>query len=356
MAFTVGGEGFDYRFKITIDKNEIDANLTDFPVYFDLSDAPAGFWVNVKSDGGDIRVTQSDGSTQQALEVVFITTGSNIGEIHFKGSSISSSVDTDFYIYYGNVTAVQPAASSTYGSENVWDSDFEAIWHMNEDPSGSPPQLFDSTSNARHGTMAGSMTSGDLISGAVGNAISFDGANDCFDVGFKVTGDDGTVEYFYDDPTSSHDLWECVMGQNHSTDGYCGLGIYLNSGNHKIFTGGTAYAEVATDTSGWHQNVFTWDVSGNATEAFKDGSSVDTGLASAVGNNVQNFHIACFQYSGGTIQHAYFDLDEIRLSSIKRSDDWIAAGYSNQSDTATFFTVGAQELGVTFKPWILRRH
>jgi hypothetical protein len=38
-------------------------------LYYDLSLAPSDFWNQVRSDGGDIRVTAQDGTTQLAREV-----------------------------------------------------------------------------------------------------------------------------------------------------------------------------------------------------------------------------------------------------------------------------------------------
>jgi hypothetical protein len=71
--------------------------LTDFPVYVDLSDLPAGFHTNCnQTDARDIRVTRSDGVTECAREVVSYDSTNDKGELHFKANSISSSADTDF--------------------------------------------------------------------------------------------------------------------------------------------------------------------------------------------------------------------------------------------------------------------
>jgi len=93
--------GSPFRVKITVDFNEVDANLTNFPVLVDLADLPAGFFTNVASDGGDIRVTNSGGLTELPREVVAINTGGSTGELWFKADSLSTTANTDFYIYYG---------------------------------------------------------------------------------------------------------------------------------------------------------------------------------------------------------------------------------------------------------------
>ena len=87
-------DNWDHRVEVVIQASKVDANLTDYPVFVDLSDLPAGFFASVQSGGGDIRVTQSDGVTQQAREIVVINTGSSTGIAHFKASSISSVPNT----------------------------------------------------------------------------------------------------------------------------------------------------------------------------------------------------------------------------------------------------------------------
>ncbi|MBI5280621.1 MAG: hypothetical protein HY858_02985, partial [Candidatus Solibacter usitatus] len=48
---------------------------------------------------------------------------------------------------------------------------------------------------------------------------------------------------------------------------------------------------------------------------------------------------------GGSIYDPGFQglLDEVRVSSIARTPDWIVTEYQNQNAPATFFSVGAQQ-------------
>ena len=138
-----------YRVKITVDHTKVGSTLTDFPVYVDLSNLPSGFHTNVKSDGGDIRVTRSDGTTECPREIVFYDAANDKGELHFKANSLSSTTDTDFYIYYGNASASDYATDATYGAENVWDSNFKIVHHLKDSTTSS---VLDSTSNSLDGT------------------------------------------------------------------------------------------------------------------------------------------------------------------------------------------------------------
>ena len=47
------------------------------------------------------------------------------------------------------------------------------------------------------------------------------------------------------------------------------------------------------------------------------------------------------QYNGGSSQ-INGSVDEIRISNVARSADWMPASYNNQASPSTFYTVGAQ--------------
>ena len=175
---------WDYRIKITVDSSLVNGDVSNFPVYVDLSDLPDNFFTNVDANGADLRVTKADGTTEVAREIVSISTGSKTGELHFVANgTLSSSVDTDFYIYYGNPTATEPGAGTAYGKNNVWIEGYVGVWHMQEDPSGSSPQILDSSSVGSDGTSAGTMTSDDSVTARLGRGVDFDGSNDTINVG-----------------------------------------------------------------------------------------------------------------------------------------------------------------------------
>ena len=118
------------RVNITIQSSQITSTLTNFPVYVNLSDLGASFFSNSNTDCTDLRVTESDGTTETAREVVFCDTAADTGELHFLADSLSSSVDTVFWIYYNNSAAIEPAADSTFGSQNVWNIGYIALYHL----------------------------------------------------------------------------------------------------------------------------------------------------------------------------------------------------------------------------------
>ena len=179
-----------FRKKITILATQVDANVTNFPVYVNLADLGSDFFANVESsggdDGGDIRVTTADGATELPREVVDINVGSLTGELHFKAGALSSTANTDFYIYYGNAAIAEPAASATYGSQNVWTNGYVGVWHLGEDAAntGTADLYQDSTSNVNHGDDSVSDTG---QTGKLGAGQVFDGTDDSIDVPYTAS-------------------------------------------------------------------------------------------------------------------------------------------------------------------------
>jgi len=129
-----GGGGFPPAFSAWSARQEITipqtaSALTDFPVYVDLSGLSATMWAAITSAnvataqgdayGGDIRITQSDGTTEVPFEPVSVLQATSDGELHFKADT-SDAATTKYYIYAGNSGASAYAVDATYGAENVW--------------------------------------------------------------------------------------------------------------------------------------------------------------------------------------------------------------------------------------------
>ncbi len=165
--------GYTRRKKITIDNANVDSDLTNFPLLVKITnDSDIG--ADIDSNGYNIRFTSSDGLTLLKYErQSFSVNGSNqaTGIFWVKVPTVSGSIDTDIYIYYKSASP-----SDGQDAANVWDSNFVAVYHLEQDPSGSAPQILDSTANNLDGT-ANAMESGDLSPGQVGNGLLFDGSN-----------------------------------------------------------------------------------------------------------------------------------------------------------------------------------
>ena len=345
---------FIYRQKITIDAGQVDADLTDFPIYLNTDDLSSGFYTHALSTCADVRITKSDETTEVPREIVFCD-GTN-GEIHFKASgTLSSTINGDFYIYYGNGSAADYATSATYGAENVWDSNYAAVYHLQEDPSGSAPQMLDSTSNSYDGTSAGSMTSGDSVAGKLaGNSLDLDGSND--DILIGTTPDWAITDTFTWQTwikTSIGTGTKTIIGDGNSSSPYDGINFFLNSGAlhcSMVPTSGipNSFSRKGTNTyadGAWHSMVLTYAGTSAPTgiTLYEDGVEPTYSVSSGTWSG--SFSIARDLQLGtkGTADNWNGGLDEVRLSNIVRTATWVSTEYNNQSSPSTFYSVGTEE-------------
>jgi len=350
-----GPDGTQYYVEVTIAASEVSSTLTDFPVYVDLSDLPAAFFTNVQSDGGDIRVTESDGTTRCATELVAINTGSSTGELHFLASSISSSSDTVFRIYYdgGGSTLSQPGVATTYGRNAVW-SDYVGVWHMGDDPSGTAPQMVDSTGNGHDGTSFGTMTSGDVVATQLGDGLDFDGSNDYISMGtdtalqLALGGASWTLSAWV--KTDSTSL-QAIGGRLSFGGGDNGLeqwGVY--------HSGASGFTAVTQDATNGQARSFVGSVASTGVDyhvaGVYDGTdievvvdSVGQGATSAASHSPstsgERFVLGIRESANGVYWNG--TMDEVRARQSALSADWISAEYTNQNTPTTFYTIGSQQ-------------
>lgn len=156
-----------YRQKITIDNTKVAGDLTDFPVAIQIDSANDVFNKALAS-GNDILFTASNGTTKLKHELSVYDNATPL-LIAFVKTNLSGSNDTIIYMYYG-----YSKADDQSDKNNVWDTNFKGVWHLEEDPSGGAECILDSTSNGYTGTPEGSMTSGDLITAKIGKGIDFE--------------------------------------------------------------------------------------------------------------------------------------------------------------------------------------
>jgi hypothetical protein len=113
--------GWKYRRPITIDNTQNTNNLTDYQVLITVDTASLISAGKMRSDGGDIRFTDSDGIT---LLSYWVQEGINTSstKIWVKVPSIPASSTKTIYLYYGN-----PSATSQSNGSNTFLSfdDFE---------------------------------------------------------------------------------------------------------------------------------------------------------------------------------------------------------------------------------------
>jgi hypothetical protein len=248
----------------------------------------------------------------------------------------TGSDDTNYRILY-----------SPYWSTNVWDGNFRAVYHMNQDPSGGSGAIKDSTPHVHHGTPAGAMTSADLVDGKIGKAIDFDGDNDFINVGnvLDVTTGSITLEgILKTSAATTQALFQKAYDIDVTKPGYS---IYLRTSNpyvRMVASDGVDAAFQAVSPTNIQDGVFhhivgIWDSSSHAVSSYVDssleGSTTNVDIDSLT--NAENFEIGRNQNAGFPEIYLYGILGEARISNTARSASWIKATYySNWNDFVTF--------------------
>jgi hypothetical protein len=242
-------------FIIKSDNTKVSEAVTN--LYFDLSLAPAEFWERVV-DGGDIRVYRVDTEAEVAREVVglVIDSASGEGSLFFNSAGLSTSADTEYAVHFGDSGKTEPAANSTYGSQNVWDANYAAVWHKYDATTSS---ISDSTANGNTGTKR--TTNAPLeVDGKLGKAQDYVRANnDRIDAtkqttSLDITGNNLTVSVW-----AKNDV-ETVSGAYHymfgtiPNDGTTGYSLNVNENNQvrMIIGDGTLRALSRTISGGWN--------------------------------------------------------------------------------------------------------
>lgn len=348
-----------YRVAVTVQNAEVDADLTDFPVYVDLNDLPAGFHTNVTEDAGDIRVTTSDGTTEVPREVVFYATSTDTGELHFKGT-LSNASDTVFYIYYGNASADDYAVSDTYGRNNTW-SAYDGVWHLQGTPTGSADDVVDATGGGNDLTSQAGMGAGDVVAGNLsGNAYQFTtndwlSGGDVLDMGTN----DVTISTWVNTTDTDFSLFAKSFYAG-TANRYAG-GIRENSaaGVFGLFHGTSAInlannTGTATYNGSWHHYALRWDRDALMAQILDGAVTTSTSIAAQSAVDVQSvaiFIVAGYNNAAGTGHNDTAlelngTMDEVRFSYSALSAEWLTTEHSNQSAPASFYSVGAEEPNV----------
>jgi hypothetical protein len=341
--------GWDKRVKLTVDHDSVSSNLTNFPILVYLStssgrnhDDLSFVFDELLSDSNQkkIAVTTDDKTTQCYVEIEKWDTATEKAWMWIKAPSISSLVDTNFYLYYDKDHVDNTGYVGITGSapaQNVWDSNYKGVWHLKENPSGTAPQMKDSTSNNNGGTSAGSMLSGDQITGQIDGSLDFDGSNDEINSGngasLQITSA-LTVEAWA--KTASTGSVQGIVSKQVST--YNGYQLRKYSDNKYRFgvgNPGTYYAtsNVAYTDSNWHYVV---GVKSSTNYLYMDGAQQTSTFSATLTDSGSSFNIgrAYSNYNG------YWwngQIDEVRVSNVARSSAWIYASYKTGCDSILDF-------------------
>jgi FlaG/FlaF family flagellin (archaellin) len=336
-----------YRKPITI--TGVVGTQTNFPVLVTISgDTDIGGSTGGSggsADGDHIYFTDSDGTTKLNHEIESFTGGASASLVAWvKVPSLTN--NKVIYLYYGSDVAG--------GQENptgVWDSNYQGVWHLGEDGNNDPNGYLDSTSKNKDGTGT-LMTPSSDVTGRIGNGQQFTKASDD-----HIT-IDGTGTLSYGTPLTVEAWVKCAPHSGTYSGWFLGKcdgntdinwalrGFGFNSGNQLWYNtqsgDSTYHTTTTTPADTWVHAAATIEAP-NALQIYLNGAPDGAFSITTTGNNpvtggTKDLTIGLGypdEYFGGTV-------DEVRVSNIARSADWLATEYANINTPATIS--GAEEV------------
>jgi hypothetical protein len=248
-------------------------------------------------------------------------------------------------MYYGN-----PNSGNQQAPEFVWDSNFQAVWHLGEEGFGT---RYDSTSNRFDGTPY-SYDGNEATTGQIDGADDFDGDNDHIRTGVTFDYDRTGVSFDYEYRTAS--FWfnadnipspisARILTQDADTLEYGQFLAAIKDGGFHGDAGGSPENFVHDiDIDIWY--LFHLVRNGPTVEYYVDGNLEYSDISGDYGsssNPNENLVIG----TGRKMNERFFDgtIDEIRISNEARSPGWISTEYNNQNDPSSFIDIGLEETG-----------
>ena len=328
------------RQKITILPTLADAELTNFPYLVKITATNPVFSI-AQADGDDILFTAADGTTKLNHEIETYNSATEELYIWVQVPTISSAVNTDIYMYYGN-----GSVASQQSVEATWDNDFVMVQHLHE-TSGTH---IDSTSQNNDGSPQNGVVQ--TATGQIDGADAFDMLDD-----YVAVADSTSLRVV----AMTLEAWVKIPAPLPSS-GFHGIINHGNSANanwyqlsydrtnnqfHYRWTIGSNHrtnftATVTADT--WYYVVGVLDPSTTTAYTYLNGGLDTTypgaSLPTATASPLDIGRALSTELFKGTI-------DEVRISKVARTPEWIAASFRNQNTPATYQNLSSEEELIT---------
>ncbi len=343
------GSDWTRRIKLTFTNTAQVEDLVDFPVLVVLDDNHIDY-TQTQAGGQDVRFVDPDG-TILAHEIEQWEDEYGNSYVWVRVPQIDGGSDSDYiWMYYGN-----PDIADGQDPESVWDASYQGVWHLAE------PVLdeqvdgihFDSTQNHNTGYQNGN----DGVAGMIAGGQNFDGIDDRIQItGLLGTHSDVALSAWANLTIADENGAEVV-----SLGDYTGLRLddpglsthgFFYAGNDNWPT--TSYSHTYAGT-GWHHFVYTFDDANNIQKLYVDSLEMASTSHTSTISYTEELGSDTFIGTHGN-EKLPFDfggiIDEVRVSNVARSADWIKAQYASMNDT--FIAFGSeQNLDPTDEPGII---
>ncbi|MFW9822755.1 MAG: DUF2341 domain-containing protein, partial [Candidatus Thorarchaeota archaeon] len=342
---------FQYFKELTIDHTKVlgTSNLINFPILISIYDSD--LHDKVQADGDDIAFNNGTEWLHSEIEVFNQTFNSTHAQLiaWVCIPRLSPFEDTVIRMYYGNST-MEPQENPL----GVWDSSYLGIWHLSEDGNGTLNEYLDSSEYSNHGQggKGDSLHVPTQTSGIIGLAQDFnniDGKYDFIDCGddpiLDITGNQITLQAWVYNDLAPVDRARGIVNHKGWYDGYS---LFIRRNMEKIafnLPGETHQLTSAWDVTmnEWHYVVATYD--GSWMRIYIDGAQ-DPNIMSKTGNiepssAEKDVWVGHADQPQDEAWSGEWDgiIDELRISRVARSADWIQTEYNNQYSPNSFYFI-----------------
>ncbi|MHA2132125.1 MAG: DUF2341 domain-containing protein, partial [Promethearchaeota archaeon] len=312
---------FNYFKVIQINHTKVNGStsLTNFPLLINLLDSD--LFKYVRTDGNDIKFALDGNWLDHEIELFNKTYDSSHSQLiaWVKIPSLSPFVDSLIIMYYGNTTMTSQESPS-----DVWDTNYNGIWHLSEDPLGT---IYDSTSNNNDGT-SNNMTSNDQIKGQIDGSLDFYGKNNYISMGssINIASSSFTVSTWVKRGSSTSADIIFQQGSDSPNNGFHAGFRSNNKFTFAFWFNDLDTTQTYTETD-WHHWSCTYDASTKSRKIYRDGVNIASDTASEHFLGSGPFILG---YDDWVNEGFDGQLDEPRLLNIALSSEWIATEYNNQ--------------------------
>ena len=304
--------------------------LTDFPVLIRLSPTELpGFAYDqmLSPPHGDLRFSTLNGEQLLSHEV---ETWNPLGTSYIWVKLPQLSTGTQLRIWWGKAGQSPPPATPTWSA-------FNGIWHLDDAlgfAADSSPNGISATSTALVSATTGVIPGTADLNGtsstvAINNTAALNPSLISVEAWVKTSSATGIPSIFNKDQSSggTNRVWQ----------------FRLNAGKPEFIvfnasSNATAASSTVVNDNQFHHLCGTWD--GTTIRMYVDGTlKGSTAFSGFLKPNQSN---KAFIGRGENLTPNYFtgSIDEVRLSPVARSADWIRATFDNQKPAATFLTAG----------------
>jgi len=323
---------------LTVQSSKIQSDVSNFPVYVDLSDFPQAFWDTVAPDAAGLRVEDSGGS-EVPREIVWIDKSNQAGTLYFRAPSLSASSNTKFTIKSGTSKS-SPSPSDQNGRNAVWSNGYHRVYHFGDDPTDGV--ALDSTGGSDATIVDdGGGAPSRVFSGPTGAHWDFPG-----NTYLTIPVDDGSLDTAEDpftlqtinavdsDPSVDDDVH---MATETSTNGP-NIIYYDDGGKVQAFLGYSTDFPFFSWTVGQIENISFVHRSDESVEVYRNGSSTATNSNFDFQNSAQElWSMHGSQAAEGRI-YSWF------ISKGTRTASWSLARNNNERNTSEFYNINPADL------------